>query len=122
MSPIRFRRLVKEAIKGLPQEIQEALQNVDIVVRWRPNSWERQRAGVGPGEPLFGLYLGTPLPQRGAGYTLVLPDQIVIFQEPHERAASDEAELVQELRTTILHEVGHYLGLDEEGLSRLGLE
>jgi len=122
LSPARFRRLVREAVASLPPPVREALENVDIVVRRRPSAWERRQAGVRPGEPLLGLYLGVPLPQRGADYNLVLPDRIVIYQEPHQRLADSEEELVQQLRTTILHEVGHYLGMDEERLSELGLE
>ncbi len=122
LSPAQFRRLVREAVASLPPPVRAALENVDIVVRWRPTPWERRQAGVPPGEPLFGLYLGVPLPQRGSSYTLSLPDRIVIYQEPHERLARTREELIAQLRTTILHEVGHYLGMDEEQLSELGLE
>lgn len=122
MSPSQFRRLVLQAVASLPPPVKAALENVDIVVRWRPTRWERRQAGVAPGEPLLGLYLGVPRHRRGAEYTLAVPDRIVIYQEPHERLAHTREELVQQLRTTILHEVGHYLGLDEEHLSELGLD
>jgi predicted Zn-dependent protease with MMP-like domain len=113
---------VQEALASLPPPLQEALHNVDVQVRWRPAPWERQRAQVPPGEPLFGLYLGTPLPQRGSGYTMTLPDCIVIYQEPHQRYCRSQEELVAQVRVTLLHEIGHYLGLDEERLQELGLE
>ncbi len=118
----QFRRLVREAIARLPGPVQEMLDNVDVEVRWRPTPWERRQAGVRRGEPLFGLYLGIPLPQRGSGYTMTLPDRIVIYQEPHERFCRSHEELVEQVRVTLLHEIGHYLGMDEDRLQELGLE
>lgn len=117
----QFQRLVREAIEGLPPRLRAMLHNVDVEVRWRPSSWERRQAGVRPGEPLFGLYLGVPLPHRGSGYTMALPDRIVIYQEPHQRYCRSLEELVQQVRVTLMHEIGHYLGLDEERLEELGL-
>jgi predicted Zn-dependent protease with MMP-like domain len=122
LSRAQFRRLVREAIDRLPTPVQEMLHNVDVEVRWRPTPWERRQAGVRPGEPLFGLYLGTPLPQRDSSYTMTLPDRIVIYQEPHERFCRSHEELVEQVRVTLLHEIGHYLGMDEDRLQELGLE
>ena len=121
MRPNRFRQVVLQALEQLPPQFRDALHNLDIEVRWRPSPRERRQAGVRPGHTLFGLYLGVPLPQRSSGYTLALPDKIVIYQEPHERACGSEQELLQQVRTTFLHEIGHYLGIEEDRLAELGL-
>ena len=71
---------------------------------------------------LFGLYEGVPLTERTSDYGLVLPDKITIFQEPLEDAFSDDAELVAEVRTTVIHELAHHFGISDEELERLGLE
>lgn len=117
----QFRKIVLQALEQLPPQFRDALHNLDIEVRGRPSPEDRRRAGIRPGHTLFGLYLGVPLPQRSYGYQLVLPDKIVIYQEPHELACRTEEELVRQVRTTFLHEIGHYLGIDEERLAELGL-
>ena len=116
-----FEKLVLEALATLPAEFQEHLQNLDIVVKWRPSLAERREAGSDSDDTLFGLYLGVPLSERGAYYNMVLPDKIVIYQEAHERLFSSREEMVEELRKTVLHELGHYLGIDEERLEELDL-
>jgi len=117
----RFRQIVLQALEELPPQFRQALDNLDIEVRWRPTLAERRRAGLRPGHTLFGLYLGVPLPRRSSAYSMALPDKIVIYQEPHELACQTEAELVQQVRRTMLHEIGHYLGIEEERLGELGL-
>ena len=71
------------------------------------------------GGTLFGLYTGVPLPEREGGGPL-LPDRIIIFRQPILRSCSTREEAVREIQTTLLHEVGHYLGMGEEDLHRLG--
>ena len=117
----QFRQIVLRALGELPPQFRQALENLDIEVRWRPTPGERRRAGLRPGHTLLGLYLGVPLPQRSSGYSMALPDKILIYQEPHQRAGQTEAELVQQVRRTLLHEIGHYLGIEEERLEELGL-
>ena len=116
-----FEKLVLEALAKLPAEFQEHLQNLDIVIKWRPSLAERREAGSGSDDTLFGLYLGVPLSERGAYYNMALPDKIVIYQEAHERLFSSREEMVEEVRKTVLHELGHYLGIDEERLEELDL-
>jgi predicted Zn-dependent protease with MMP-like domain len=116
-----FEKLVLEALAKLPAELQEHVQNLDVVVKWRPSPAERREAGSGSDDTLFGLYLGVPLSERGAYYNMALPDKIVIYQEAHERLFSSREEMVEEVRKTVLHELGHYLGIDEEGLEELDL-
>ena len=116
-----FEKLVLEALAKLPAEFQQHVRNLDVVVRWRPSLAERREAGSDSGDTLFGLYLGIPLSERGAYYNMALPDQIVIYQQTHERFCSSREEMVEEVRKTVLHELGHYLGIDEERLEELDL-
>ena len=106
-----FEDHVRAAIDSLPPEVAAALRNVAIVVH-----------DENADEPdLFGLYEGIPLPERGddAGS---LPDTITIYRLPLEADFSDPNELQREIRITVLHEIGHYFGLDEERLAELGYE
>jgi predicted Zn-dependent protease with MMP-like domain len=115
-----FQRLVVAALEDLPDQFRNALDNIDIQVRWRPTPAELRRAGVRRGS-LFGVYLGVPLPKRGHGYSMHLPDTIVVYQETHERYCRTEEQLVKQVRQTVLHEIGHYLGIDEDRLHELGI-
>ena len=71
-------------------------------------------------DTLFGLYQGIPLTERGQGYSMVLPDKISIFRGPLERACRSRQELIREVRVTVVHELGHHLGMDEDRLAELG--
>jgi predicted Zn-dependent protease with MMP-like domain len=117
-----FRKLVLAALADLPPQFRHRLENIDIVVRWRPTPAERRLAGGRYGGDLFGLYLGLPLPARGDHYSMALPDQIVIYQQTHERLCSSREEMAEQVRRTVLHEIGHYLGIEEERLRELGME
>ncbi len=114
----RFRRLAHRALRSLPRELHEQLDNVELVVRREPSAADLEAAGGG-GE-LFGLYVGTPRPER-ADYQLTLPDQIVIFQGPLERHFHPR-EIPRQVRTTVIHEVAHHFGIDDERLHALGLD
>ncbi len=102
-----FEDHVRAALEGLPPELATALENVAVVVE-----------DESPDEPdLFGWYdgLGPGLDHAGA-----LPDRIVIYRRPLERAFPDHDELEREIRITVLHEVGHFFGLDEDQIDDLG--
>ncbi len=106
-----FEDHVRAALDSLPPEVADALRNVAVVV-------EDENAD----DPdLFGLYEGVPLPERGdeAG---ALPDRIAIYRRPLEDEFPDPLELQREIRITVLHEIGHYFGLDEDRLAELGYE
>jgi predicted Zn-dependent protease with MMP-like domain len=108
---VTFDDHVRAALDSLPPEIAAALRNVAVVV-------EEQH----PEDPdLFGLYEGVPLPERGdeAGS---LPDRIAIYRRPLEEEFADPRELEREIRITVLHELGHFFGLDEDRLAELGYE
>ena len=108
---LTFADHVKAALDSLPPNLAAALENVAVVVE-----------DEHPDDPdLYGLYEGTPLPDRGdmAG---ALPDRITIFRLPLEDEFPDPQELEREIRITVLHELGHYFGLDEDRLAELGYE
>lgn len=117
----RFERLVLRALRDLPSPFAERLENVDVVVKRRPDLHDRRTAGARPGESFYGLYEGTPLTERDHSFGLVLPDKITIFREPLERDFRDEGELVAEIRRTVLHEIAHYFGIPDERMEELGL-
>jgi predicted Zn-dependent protease with MMP-like domain len=106
-----FEDQVRAALDSLPPGIAGALTNVAVVI-----------ADEHPDDPdLFGLYEGVPLPERGDGIGLP-PDKITIYRIPLEESFSDPAELREEIRITVLHELGHYFGLDEDRIAELGYE
>jgi predicted Zn-dependent protease with MMP-like domain len=121
MDRARFRRLVKEAVRSLPPDLLHRVENVEIVIETRPTANDRKATGLGRGHTLLGLYHGIPLTQRGDNYNLVLPDVISIYQEPIEAICSDDDEIRAQVRTTVLHELGHYFGIDDDRLEELGL-
>jgi predicted Zn-dependent protease with MMP-like domain len=116
----RFTMIVRRAVGSLPEELQSMLDNVAIVVEEEPTADHYDEASIDDGE-LFGLYQGIPLTDRDSGYNLVAPDRIVIFAGPLERACRSRQELVDQVRITLLHELGHHFGFDEDGLDALGL-
>ena len=116
-----FRELVREALASLPQDLMARVQNVEVVIEWRPTAHDRRAAGLGPGRTLLGLYHGIPLPHRSEGYNLVLPDKISIYQGPIESICANDDEVREQVRTTVLHEIGHYFGIDDERLHELGM-
>jgi predicted Zn-dependent protease with MMP-like domain len=121
MTRREFQQVVEEALDELPPMFQNALHNLDIQVRWAPTPEDRRRVGLRPGHDLFGVYLGIPLTARGGGYNLVAPDVIVIYQRSHERHCRSKEEMIEQARQTLLHEIGHYMGIDEDRLHELGV-
>jgi len=122
LSRQEFRRLVSEAIASLPPQVAERLQNVEVVVEDRPTREELAVAGVEPSETLFGLYTGTPLTERGSWYGLVLPDKIILYQRSIEEVCRTKREVREQIRTTLMHEIGHHFGLSEDELEEAGYD
>jgi predicted Zn-dependent protease with MMP-like domain len=118
----RFLRLVRRALDDLPSPYRDWLENVDVVVERRPRRHHLEAGGVGSDDTIFGLYEGVPLTERASNYGLVLPDKITIFQEPLEQEFSRDAELVEEVRLTVLHELAHHFGISDDEMERLGLD
>lgn len=112
----RFRRLVRRAMLALPPEFASQMANVEVIVRREPSDADREAGEVDEGD-LFGLYTGVPLTERN-GYGNVLPDRILIFQGPHERAFPP-SEIAREVLRTVHHEVAHHFGISDERLDVL---
>ena len=107
----RFEDVVRAALDELPPKLARALENVAVVI-------EDENA---EDPDLFGLYHGVPLPERGSGYAGQLPDKISIYRLPLEdEYGHDPEELREEIRITVLHELAHYFGIDEDRLDELG--
>jgi predicted Zn-dependent protease with MMP-like domain len=112
-----FEKLVQEAVDSLPEEMRERLENVAIMVEDDPpEDWEEE---MGEGGELLGLYHGISKKDRGFWYGNVLPDRILIYRKPLERMSATLEDLRENVRQTVIHEVGHYFGLDEEELQEL---
>ena len=112
-----FVRLVRRAYRRLPTRVREALVNVDITVEEWPGPSEEELLEAGG--TLFGLYYGVPLTEREGGAP-PLPDRITLYRQPILESCETRREVVREIRITLWHEVGHYLGMDEEALHNLG--
>ena len=117
LSRREFERLARRAYRQLPPAVRASLDNVDITIEEWPSPEEADLAGDEGG--LLGLYTGVPLTQREGGAP-ELPDRICLYRQPILRSCSTRAQVVEEVRITLWHEVGHYLGMDEEDLHRLG--
>ncbi len=113
-----FYELVESALEGLPPELAELLDNVAIVVEDWPE-YSTPLVGVKEGDVLYGLYEGIPLTERTAGYYGFLPDKITIFRGPLERDFRQD-ELEEQVRITVVHEIAHYFGFDENRIEELG--
>lgn len=114
-----FVYLVRQAYRQIPPPMKQALRNVDVVVLEWPSQEELDALG-GEGS-LFGLYTGVPLPEREGGPAgPELPDRIAIYRQPILRSCETRAHAEMEIRKTLWHEVGHYLGMSEDDLDRLG--
>lgn len=117
----KFRRLVDEALDSLPDRLRARIANLEIVVESRPTAEDLEQAGLERDDVLLGLYHGIPLPDRSGGYSFALPDKISIYQDPIESICADDDEVREEVRITVLHEIGHYFGIGEERLGELGV-
>jgi predicted Zn-dependent protease with MMP-like domain len=122
MSLDRFETLVSLAIRDLPEDIRNHLENVAIVIEERPSPEDLMAAGVPEGYTLFGLYLGTPLSVRTSDYGLVLPDKITIYKEPLEDACGSDWAIRSQVQKTVQHELAHHLGFGDEDMGRMGLD
>ncbi|HET6616400.1 MAG TPA: metallopeptidase family protein [Gemmatimonadota bacterium] len=122
LSPARFEILVARALDRLPPEFHAHMENVSVIIAEAPGRELLEALGMDPDDPedtLFGLYEGVPLTERGYGDVL-LPDSITIFRRPLLEWAESEQEIVDEVRITVLHEIGHFFGMDEDRLDELG--
>lgn len=117
-----FARALREALLELPPMFRDALANVAVVVEEGPSDDLLDELGVPADDTLYGFYHGVPLPERSVQDSGLLPDKISIYRGPLMEDFPDRNELCRQIRITLLHEIGHYFGMDEEELSRLGYE
>ena len=116
VSRSQFEEIVGEALDGVPEEFSEVLENVNLSVEEEPSEEDLLALGLDPDrDTLFGLYQGVALPDRGLDYQS-LPDRIVIYRRPILDACGSREEVVEEVRQTVLHELGHYFGISEEDM------
>lgn len=112
LSKEKFRELVEEALKNIPRRYARQIKNVAVLVEDYPP----------PGQNLLGLYHGVPLKHRGSYYGNVPPDVIVLYKVPIESLGENEDQVQERIEEVLLHEIGHYFGLDERTLREIEIE
>tara|TARA_B100000809_G_C15040276_1_gene495300 strand:+ start:613 stop:999 length:387 start_codon:yes stop_codon:yes gene_type:complete len=111
-----FNQFVAEAFEGIPENLSSHIENLNIVVASFPDEDQLFSVGLQPGDTLFGLYQGVPLPMRGENYSLVLPDVITIYKDVIESQCGSDLEVRDQVRKTVIHELGHYFGFNDDEL------
>ena len=114
-----FEEIVILALKGLPKLIRSRMENVEVVIEDRAKRGLLAQMRLHSPYELLGLYQGVPIDRRGFYYGNVLPDKITLFQIPIESCCANKEEIEEKVREVVIHEVGHYFGLDEEKLREL---
>jgi predicted Zn-dependent protease with MMP-like domain len=120
LSSAEFDRVVAQAIDRIPEELRGHLVNLVISVQPRPSGELLAEMGFSPDEELFGIFTGVPLTERSVTDPPLFPDTIQIFQEPLEAYCLDLEELIEEIEITVVHEIAHFLGFDDDQLEALG--
>jgi predicted Zn-dependent protease with MMP-like domain len=119
MERAEFERLVEEALLEIPRRFRKAMKNVAVVVEDEPPPHILEEMEIEPPDSLFGLYQGTPLPERSWSYGNALPDRISIYQRPIEESCEDDEEIMNCVAETVIHEFGHYFGMSEEEIEEI---
>lgn len=127
MSDEEFESVIEEALESIPERFLEALENVAIVMEDEPGEYHLDALeapdSLGASyfdDELLGLYDGIPLTERDDYYDGDIPDVITIFKGPHERSFASREQMVEEIGKTVIHEIGHYFGIDDERLYEMG--
>ena len=116
----RFQRLVERAIAGIPDPFRAALAEVAIVIDDEPTAEQRRENDLADDDQLYGLYEGVPRTEYGADWA-ALPNRITLFRLVLEEDFADPRELAEEVRLTVIHELAHHLGIDDDRLDELGV-
>ena len=117
-----FEELVKKAILELPEHIRQKMDNVDIVIEKKASVEQLGKVGLRSVDSLLGLYQGVPQTAWGRGFGNILPDKISIFQQPIEKLARSDKEIVDLVKNTVWHEIAHHFGFSEKGVRTLEAE
>jgi predicted Zn-dependent protease with MMP-like domain len=115
----KFEELALKAIKSLPQEFQEKLDNVVMLIEDLPSAKQAKKLRLRQGSQLLGLYEGVPQTNRGQSYNLVLPDKITLFQKSIELMINSDREIEIEIGNVIRHEIAHHFGIDDDTLRKI---
>lgn len=116
-----FERLVERALDRIPMPFAAALDEVAIVIDDEPSPDQRRENELGPDDTLYGLYEGVPRTEWGADW-VVAPNRITIFRRPLLADFPDPADLADEVTITVIHELAHHLGIDDDRLTELGVD
>jgi predicted Zn-dependent protease with MMP-like domain len=119
MTRRQFEVLVDKALRKLPRKFRQRISNIAVVVEDWADDETLAEMGIEPPDTLYGLYRGIDLTRRDSSYGNVLPDVITIYQGPIEEDAADEDDMAEMVRETVIHEVGHYFGLDDATMHRI---
>lgn len=119
MTRHRFQQLVTEAITLIPKRFRREMRNLALVVEDEPDDVLLSEMEIEPPDSLYGLYQGTPLPERAWAHGNALPDRITLYQKPIEEDCEDEDEVRAVIGETLIHEVGHYFGLSEDEIEAI---
>ncbi|PYM22093.1 MAG: hypothetical protein DMD78_15465 [Candidatus Rokuibacteriota bacterium] len=119
MTRRQFEALVEKSLRKLPRPFKEKIANIAVVVEDWADDATLEEMDIEPPDTLYGLYRGVDITQRDSTYGNVLPDVITIYQGPIEEDAADEAEMAEIVRETVMHELGHYFGLDDDTMHRI---
>ena len=111
-----FERLVERALGRLPRRFRDKLANIAVTIEDWPDEETLADLGIEPPDTLYGLYQGVDVTRRDSTYGNVLPDVITIYQSPIEEDGDSPAAMAEMVRETVMHELGHYFGLDDETL------
>ncbi len=124
MSPEEFQQLVDRALDEVPETLQPYLEGLAIEVQPGPDRRTRREMGLSAGQArsLMGLYVGTPITEHSVTDPVHWPDRIVIYRDNVQRCCRTKGEVVEQVRTTVLHEIGHHFGLEEDDLQALGYD
>ena len=117
-----FEKLVERAISDLPAKFKKRMKNVAVVVEDEPSNEILLKMGLNSLQTLLGLYQGVPLSKRDSNYCNVLPDKITIFKKPIEAINQNKDRLEEEIKKVVIHEIGHYFGMDESDLEQIEKE
>ncbi|MCX7982300.1 MAG: metallopeptidase family protein [Syntrophales bacterium] len=122
LSDKEFDEIVKKVIDSLPDHIRSHLENIVISVKKRPTAEMKKTLGIPPEEEVLGFFSGPSRAGQSFFSPFEYPNTIFIFQRPLEDMCATKEELEKEIRITVMHEIAHYLGLDEERLEDLGYD